>query len=251
MAMAMVWLTAVGMSAQSTTTTSETKNFEVLAVNGNLLDVRLPEGTRELTVADDFRFTVNGQQLSVHQLQPGMKGTATITTRTTVTPVTATEVKNGTVVVRSGGTIIVRTDEGVKSFNQADINKRGIKIARDGKPVQVSELREGDKLSAVFITPLPPTVMTEQQVNATLAAARASGGAAPAAAPAPRPAAASPSAAPVATTARADASAAPQATSAPARELPKTASSWPAVGLVSLLSLAIGIALSVRRRFVY
>ena len=36
--------------------------------------------------------------MSVRELKPGMKGTATITTRTTVTPVTVTEVKNGTVV---------------------------------------------------------------------------------------------------------------------------------------------------------
>ena len=57
----------------------------------------MPEGTRELTVPDDFRFTVNGQQLSVQQLKLGMKGTATVTTRTTVTPVTVTEIKNGTV----------------------------------------------------------------------------------------------------------------------------------------------------------
>jgi uncharacterized protein YccT (UPF0319 family) len=63
-----VWLTAVAAPAQTTTTSSETKNFEVLAVDGNQLDVRLPEGTKELNVPDDFRFTVNGQQLSVHQL---------------------------------------------------------------------------------------------------------------------------------------------------------------------------------------
>ena len=67
-------------------------------MDGNTLVVRLPEGTRELTVADDFRFIVNGQPLSVRELKAGMKGTATITTRTTVTPVTVTEVKNGTVV---------------------------------------------------------------------------------------------------------------------------------------------------------
>ena len=36
--------------------------------------------------------------MSVRELKAGMKGTATITTRTTVTPVTVTEVKNGTVV---------------------------------------------------------------------------------------------------------------------------------------------------------
>jgi len=175
MAVAALWLTAGPAQAQ-TTTSSETKTFEVLAVTGNTLDVRLPEGTREITVPDDFRFTVDGQQLSVHQLKVGMKGTATITTRTTTTPVTVTEVRNGTVVVRSSAGIIVRTDDGVKSFTQGEVDKRGVKIVRDGQPVQVSQLREGDKLSAVIITSMPPKVMTEQEVNATLATARASGG---------------------------------------------------------------------------
>ena len=98
LAAALVCLTAVVSLAQQTTTSTETKTFEVLAVDGNQLVVRLPEGTRELTVPDDFRFIVNGKPLSVRELKVGMKGTATITTRTTVTPVTVTEVKNGTVV---------------------------------------------------------------------------------------------------------------------------------------------------------
>lgn len=252
-AAAVVWLTAGAAMAQTTTATSETKSFEVLAVTGNTLDVALPEGQREITVPDDFRFTVNGQQLSVHQLKPGMKGTATITTRTTVTPVTVTEVKNGTVVVRSSAGIIVRTDEGVKSFTQGEVDKRGVKIVRNGQAVQLSQLREGDKLSAVIITSMPPRVMTDQEVNATLATARASGGSA---APAPAASASAATAAPAAparSTARAESTSTSGTSAAPAgsaRTLPKTASSWPLVGLVSALSLAIGFALTVRRRFV-
>src|SRR6476469_3406729 len=203
LAAAVVCLTAGAAQAQ-TTTSSETKSFEVLAVTGNELDVKLPEGTREITVADDFRFTVNGQQLSVHQLKPGMKGTATITTRTTVTPVTVTEVRNGTVVVRSSAGIIVRTDDGVKSFTQGEVDKRGVKIVRDGQPVQLAQLREGDKLSAVIITSMPPKVMTDQEVNATLATARASGGSA---APSPAASASAAAAAPARTTARAESTA--------------------------------------------
>lgn len=255
MAAAVVWLTAVGSLAQ-TTTSSETKSFEVLAVDGNQLDVKLPEGTRELTVPDDFRFTVNGQQMSVHQLRVGMKGTATITTRTTVTPVTVTEVKNGQVVVRSGAGIIVRTTEGVKSFTQGDVDKRGVKIVRDGQPVQLSELREGDRLSAVIITSLPPKVMTEREVNATLAAAKAAGGAAPAPVAAPaRPSASSAGStasarttAPTSSTAPAGSSGSVTQSASAARTLPKTASSWPLVGLTSVLLLAIGFALTIRRR---
>ena len=245
LAVAIVCLTTVVALAQQSTT-SETKSFEVLAVEGNQLVVRLPEGTRELTVPEDFRFMVNGQPMSVRQLKPGMKGTATITTRTTVTPVTVTEVKNGTVMQSTGTSIIVRTDEGIKSFTQSDVDKRGIKIMRNGQPATVTDFRQGDRLSATIITSKPPQVLTEKEVQATTAA---TGGApsasAPRAASATRPSSSSSTAASNA------ASPTPsQAPTAGARTLPKTASSWPLLWLVSVLSLAIGVALTMRRRFV-
>ena len=90
---ALVCLTAAVTFAQTATSTTETKKFQIIAVDGNQLVVRLPEGTRELTVPDDFRFNVDGQMLSVHELKPGMAGSANITTKTTVVPVTVTEVK--------------------------------------------------------------------------------------------------------------------------------------------------------------
>lgn len=229
---AVVLATGAAAVAQQTSTSTETKNFEILGVTGNQLIVRLPEGTRELTVPNDFRFTVNGQQLTVQQLQVGMNGSAIITTRTTVTPVTVTEVKDGQVVVKSGSGVIVRTNNEVKSFSQSDVDKRGVKIFRSGKPVQLVDLREGDRLSATIVTALPPRIMTEQEVNATLAAAAS----APAAAPRPAPAASQSAAA---TTGAGDAP----------RTLPSTASSWPILGLASVLSLGMGLALTVRRRF--
>ena len=245
LAVAAVCLTAVVSEAQTTATT-QTKTFEVLSVDGNLLVVRLPEGTRELTVPDDFRFMVNEKPLSVRELKVGMKGSATITTKTTMTPVTVTEVKNGTVVQRSGGTIVVRMpDNSVKRFSQSDIDKRGIKIVRDGQPADISDFREGDVLSATIITTRQPQTLTEREVKATLDPAVAA-----AAPPAPRPVPAAPAPPPRAAAEPPPASPAP-APPPPAQAratLPSTASSWPLIGLTSLMFLGTGLGLTLRRR---
>src|SRR5262245_16536777 len=79
-------------AAQSQTKTTETRQFEVVSVDGNKVVVKGARGAQEITVPDDFRLTVDGKPVSVRDLKPGMKGTATITTTTTVTPVTVTEV---------------------------------------------------------------------------------------------------------------------------------------------------------------
>jgi LPXTG-motif cell wall-anchored protein len=254
-------LTAAVSFAQ-TSTASETKQFRIIAVDGNRLIVNLPEGTRDMTVADDFRFVVDGKPLSVRELKPGMSGTATITTRTTLVPVTVTEVKNGTVAQVSGSAMIVRTDEGIKMFTQSDVDKRGVTIMREGKPARVSDFRANDKLSATIITSLPPRVMTEQEVQATLAreggapAAAAAGGAGGGAAggaargatggAAGGGAGSAASSAPAAS--RQATGASSQSASGGAAQLPSTASPLPLLGLIGLASLATGLGLTARRR---
>lgn len=241
-ALALVCLSAAVASAQTTTST-ETKKFEIIAVEGNKLVVRLPEGTREMTVANDFRFNIDGKMLSVRELKPGMAGTATVTTKTTLVPVTVTEVKSGVVTQTLGGsTIIVRTEEGFKMFNQGDVDKRNVTIMRDGKPAQISDFRVNETLSAVIITSAPPRIMTEQEVKASLAR---SGGAAASPAPARSSAGAT-------TSGAAAAPPPPAASSQPAgakpTQLPRTASPLPLLGLVGLASLVTGLGLTVVRR---
>jgi hypothetical protein len=247
---ALVCLTAAVTLAQ-TSTTSETKKFQVISVDGNQLVVRLPEGTRELTVPEDFRFNVDGKMLSVHELRAGMAGTATITTKTTVTPVTVTEVKNGTVVYSLGQSIIVRTDDGVKQFTQSDIDKRGVKIMREGKLAEISDFRVNDRLTATIITTKPPHVMTEKEVQATLAksgaaASTPAAAASPAPSTAPTAAAAAPSSSAAPTTAAAPSSSAAPSGAAP-RKLPKTASPLPFLALTGFTSLLVALALTLRR----
>jgi LPXTG-motif cell wall-anchored protein len=226
---------AAAASAQQSTTTSETKHFQVISVEGNKVVAKLPEGAREITVPEDFRFTVDGRQVSVHELQPGMKGTAKITTITTVTPVTVTEVRNGEVMQASGSSIIVKSANGIKMFNEGDIAKRNVTILKDGKPASIADFHTGDRLTATIVTEKPPKVMTQRQVQAVLTGATptATTGAAPAAPAAAASAAATP---------------APHTGAAPARKLPKTASQVPLLGLLGALSLAIALGLSLGRR---
>jgi hypothetical protein len=169
-----------------------------------------------------------------------MSGTATITTTTTVTPVTVTEVKSGTVALVSGTAVYVRTPEGVRLFTQSELDKRGVKIFVDGKPRAVSELHEGNRLTATIVTTKPPSIVTEKEVQATLAKA----GAAPAASAGP---AARPAPVPSAAQGGAPASPAQQPVATTARRLPSTAGSLPTVALAGLALLAIG-AFATRRR---
>jgi LPXTG-motif cell wall-anchored protein len=242
-------------AAAQTTSTSSTKPFEVISVVGNELVVRGPDGTKEYTVPDTFRFTVDGKQLSVHDLKVGMKGTATTTTLTTVTTVHVTEEKSAKVMQAFGNSVILRSQDGkFKLFTQEDADKYKVQITKGGKPVDFQQLRANDIVSGTFVT-TKDEVLTEQQVTARLEQQGGGTAAAPAAKPAaattPKPAATTTRPSnppPPAKTAAAPAASTTAAAPAP-KKLPKTASSLPLVGLIGFGLLALGATMtSVRRR---
>ncbi len=246
-------LVSLPAMAQQSSSTTEVRQFEVVSVNGNKVVVRGQAGAQEITAPADFRMTVDGKPVTVADLKPGMRGTATITTTTTVTPVHITEVRNGVVMRRVGNSIIVRRDDNtVQMFSEADVTARRATLMRGGRPIAITDLREGDRLTATIVTDAPPKVMTQREVDAAMTSAPA----APAAAPAARPATGATSstrssagASTGAATAPAPAPSAPAATASPApRQLPKTASPLPAIGLIGAASMTLGALLSLRRR---
>ena len=226
----------VGTAAAQSTST-ETKQFEILSVDGNQVVVKGATGvTQEITVPPDFKLSVDGRPVTVGELRPGMKGTATITTTTKVVPVHVTEVKNGVVMQKVGNSIIVRTEDGIKMFSEGDVTKRGIKLTRGGQPFDFNDLHEGDRLAATIITEGPPKVMTERQVEASMASVKRAAAATQA------------SAAPSSAPGGASASASTGATASAGRRLPKTASPLPLLGLAGAASLTLGALLTLRRR---
>ena len=219
--------------APTTTTSTQVRQFEIVSVDGNKVVVRGNEGYREITVADDFRLSVDGRSVGVRELKPGMKGTATITTTTTSTPVSVTQVRDGVVMQKTGNSIVVRSADGIKMFSEGDAAQRGVRILRDGQALAFTDLNVGDHLTATIVTTHPPKVMTRQQVAASMSSV-------PGAAPPPeaptRMAAATPVAAPSAPPAE------------EARQLPKTASPLPLIALLGAGSTMLGLTLTVLRR---
>jgi hypothetical protein len=261
-------LLGIGVSAgwaqvAQTSKSIETKAFEVVEVTGNKLIAKTADGAKEYTVPEDFRFTVNGQQMSVHELKPGMKGVATITTITTTRPVTVTEVKRGTVMQASGNSIVVKSDAGIKMFTQGDLDQRNVTIMRDGQEVALSALHSGDMLTATIVTALPPEVMTQRQVDAIInqtPGAKSTGAAGASATEKGATATAKSANSPSSKTGAAmknSSTASPSATTSGStagggtgakKTLPKTASMTPLVGLLGMIGLALAATLTTLRR---
>ena len=160
---------ALAGAPMAQTTKSDVLTFEVLSVDGNFLVFHDQKGTHGINVPSDFRFTVDGKKLSVSELKPGMKGTAVVTTTTTVIPVYTTEVREATVLQAGPGSIIVRDKDGVrKRFTQDQLDKWNIQILKDGRLMRIGEVKEGDVITATIVSPVAPVVVTEQDVRASL-----------------------------------------------------------------------------------
>src|SRR5262249_9791798 len=70
---------AAAQTSQTTTTKTTQKSGVVEAVYGNKVVLKDADGTHEYTVPEGFHFQMNGKDITVAQLKPGMKVDATIT----------------------------------------------------------------------------------------------------------------------------------------------------------------------------
>jgi LPXTG-motif cell wall-anchored protein len=218
--------------------TVEVRSGEVVYVSGNNLVVKMENGDiKSLTVPDSARATVDGKELSVHELKPGMKLQRTIVTSSTPKLVTTVRTIQGKVfnVNAPSSVILTLPDNTNKQYKVP----KGQKFMIDGQEKTVFDLRKGMNVSATVVTQVPETVVAQQRkVTGSAppppATPQIEGALLIEEAPLPAP--------------RQVAAAAPAAEPAPTK-LPKTGSPVPLVGLMGLLSLGLSFGLRMLRRW--
>jgi RNase P/RNase MRP subunit p29 len=230
---------ASSMSAQVKTTTETTsgqathemtvERGEVVFVQGNDLLVKMEDGSiRHVpNVPESAKVNVDGRELGIHDLKPGMKLQRTITTTTTPQTVTTVQTVTGKVWhISPPSSVILTLEDGT---NQQFKIPKGQKFTVDGQQVDAWGLKKGMKVSATKIVEEPVSVMERQK--------QLTGSMPP---PPPPPPAEAPILVAAAEPAPVPAAAAP--------ELPKTGSVLPLIGLLGSLSFLSSLGLGVIRK---
>lgn len=204
---------------------------EVVMVDGNDLIVKMEDGQIRhfANVSESARVDVDGQQLGIHDLKPGMKLQRTITT--TATPRTITTVQSVTGKVwhiSPPSSVILTLEDGT---NQSFKIPKGQKFNVDGQTLDAFGLKKGMKISATKVVEVPETVVTEEK--------RLTGKLPP---PPPPP----PADVPI-LVAAAEPAPAPAEEAAP-EKLPKTGSPLPLIGLLGLLFSGSSFGMRMLRR---
>jgi RNase P/RNase MRP subunit p29 len=204
---------------------------EVVLVDGNDLIVKAEDGQLRhfANVPESARVDVDGRQLGIHDLKPGMKLQRTIMTTTTPRTITTVQTVTGKVWhVTPPSTVILTLEDGT---NQQFKIPKGQKFTVDGQQTDAFGLKKGMKISATKVVEVPETVIDQQR--------KVTGSMPP---PPPAPPAEAPILVAEAT--------APEVAAEPAPEnLPKTGSLLPLIGLLGLLSSGASFGIRVLRQF--
>jgi hypothetical protein len=209
---------------------------EVVLVKGNDLVVKMEDGSiRHFpNVPESARVTVDGKQLGIHDLKPGMKLQRTITTTSTPQTIKTVQTVTGKVWQVTPPVSVILTLEDGK--NQSFKIPKSQKFTIDGKEVDAFGLKKGMVVTATKIVEVPETLVAqEKHVSGTMPAP-------PPAPPADVPmliAKGEPKPAPPV----AEAATAP----GPAKKLPKTASDLPLIGLLGLLFISASLGVKLLR----
>jgi hypothetical protein len=228
------------MSAQVKTTTSTTSGTtsvhevnvergEVAYVSGDDLVVKMEDGTiRNFpNVSENARATVDGRQMGIHDLKPGMKLERTITvTKTPKVVTTVHEVTGKVWHVMPPHNVILTLEDGT---NQQFTIPKDQKFNIDGQMTDAWGLKKGMKITATKVVEEPVEVYEHQhQITGSM----------------PPPPPAPPASEPILV---AESTPPPSPAAAAPAEMPNTGSLVPLIGLLGGLCLVSSLGLRVIR----
>jgi hypothetical protein len=164
---------ALSMNAQVQTQTSATtigkttqvnvERGEVVLVDGNDLVVKKEDGSiRHIpNVPESAKVDVDGKQLGIHDLKPGMKLEHTVATTSTERMITTVQSVTGKVWhVTPPTSVIVTLEDGT---NQKFTIPKGQKFNVNGQMVDAWGLKKGMKVSATKVVEEPETVIEHER----------------------------------------------------------------------------------------
>ena len=224
--------TTSGASTQEVTV----ERGEVVTVSGNDLVVKMEDGSlRDFPdVPESDRIMVDGKELGIHDLKPGMKLQKTLTVTTTPQTITTVQKVTGKVLhVTPPQSVVLQLEDG--STQQFKVPKNQ-KFNINGEETDVWKLRKGMKVTATKVVEEPITVVEHQ---------REITGSMPPSPPDP------PADVPILiAVVRPLPTLHPPVTSAKLEELPKTASVLPLIGLFGAIATIASLALGTMRRII-
>lgn len=141
-------LLAQGVRAQLVDTRIE--NGEVVYTEGNALVVKFPSGElRQFEMPENSKFSVDGKDITVHDLKPGMKLTTVVSTAVTPRLVDSVKIiEMGTVWKIVGSNLIITTPGGENKMYRVP---SGGSITIGGVEKPLDQLHPGDVLTATVV----------------------------------------------------------------------------------------------------
>ena len=233
----------LSMSAQVETKTNTTtgqaesvtqvERGEVVTVSGNDLVVKMDDGTLRhiANVPESAKVMVDGQELGIHDLKPGMKLQRTITTTTTPKTITTVQSVTGKVwFINPPSSVILTLQDGKNQQFKIPNNQ---KFNVDGRTVDAWGLKKGMKVTATKVVEVPVTdVAQNKSVTGEL----------------PPPPPSPPADVPILVVEEEVVAPVEVAQAAAPAELPKTGSELPLIGLLGLLLLTFSLGLRAARK---
>ena len=224
--------TKTSTAEDKATITTKVENGEIEYVSGNNVVVKMADGSLRHfdNVPESARITVDGREMGVHDLKPGMKVQRTITTTTVPKTITTVQSVTGKVwVVRPPNSVILTLEDGK---NQEFKIPKNQKFNVDGQMTDAWGLKKGMRISATKVVEVPVTEVSQSKTVT---------GEMPPAPPAPP--------ADVAILVVDEETAPPvQAAEASSPALPQTASGLPLMGVFGALLFAAALGLRIARK---